>query len=92
MLIFCAILFCKGNTSYVLKRKDPKHHGEIILDSRVNLHHVSLDPIDQPVREDALRKRTERKPEILPPVQKEFSTKRRCLMPPPKRIQPSPSL
>ncbi len=72
----------KGHGSFILKRKDPQHHGEITLDSRVNLHHVSLDPVDQPVREDALRKRKERKDEI--PVQKEFLAKRRSLMPPEK--------
>ena len=72
----------KGHGSYILKRKDPKHHGEITLDSRVNLHHVSLDPINQPVREDALRKRKERKDEI--PVCQELTAKRRSLMPPEK--------
>lgn len=43
-----------------MKRKDPVFHGEIILDSRVNVHQVSLDPVNQPIREDALRKRLTR--------------------------------
>lgn len=73
-----------GNAAYVRKRKDPVFHGEIVLDSQVNVHHVSLDPINQQVRDDALRKRIERNSLPLPADQKDFSSKRRCLLPPQK--------
>jgi hypothetical protein len=45
---------------FELKRKDPLYYGEIQFESNVNLHTVSLDPIDEPVRPDALRKRISR--------------------------------
>lgn len=50
-----------AHAEFALKRKEPEFYGEIRLDSEVNIHKVSLDPIDEPVRSDALRKRNLRK-------------------------------
>jgi hypothetical protein len=45
---------------------------------------VSLDPVNQTVRDDALRKRIARGSPPLQDQKKDFSTKRRCLMSPQK--------
>jgi hypothetical protein len=50
----------EAKESFYVKRKDPEHLGEIVLNSAMNVHAISIEKVGEDVRTDALRKRQQR--------------------------------